>query len=184
MALASLVSGNSMQCISSIFTCCSKSTSPKLQANSKKPDFGISRRVGIIALTASLLLVTEVISSDKSAGGFEFRMTVPDQTVEEAESTIRDHAQALLGVKSLIEAESWREAQRELRKNSSYLKQDIYTIIQSKEGSVRPLLRKLYSNLFNNVTKLDFAARDQDAARVWDCYNNVAAALGDILSRI
>lgn len=92
----------------------------------------------------------------KAANSFEFRMTVPDQTAEEAQSMIRDHAQALLDVKSLLESESWREAQRELRQNSAYLKQDIYTIIQSKEGSVRPLLRKLYSNLFNNVTKVSF----------------------------
>lgn len=140
--------------------------------------------MGTIATTATLLLVTDVISSNQTACGFEFRMTVPDQTDEEAESMIKYHAQALLDVKSLIEEESWREAQRELRKNAAYLKQDIYTIIQSNEGSVRPLLRRLYSNLFNYVTTLDYAARDKDAAKVWDCYNNVAAALGDILSRI
>lgn len=42
--------------------------------------------MGTIATTASLLLVTDVILSNQTACGFEFRMTVPDQTVEEAES--------------------------------------------------------------------------------------------------
>lgn len=132
----------------------------------------------------SLSLITEGTMSNKTANSFDFRMTVPDQTAEEARSLIGDHAQALLDVKSLIESESWREAQRELRMNSAYLKQDIYTIIQSKEGSIRPLLRKLYADLFNNVTKLDYAARDKDVARAQECYNNVAAVLNDLLSRI
>uniref|UniRef100_A0A2P2ILC4 Uncharacterized protein n=1 Tax=Rhizophora mucronata TaxID=61149 RepID=A0A2P2ILC4_RHIMU len=60
----------------------------------------------------------------------------------------------------------------------------MYILIQSKPGSERPQLRKLYSNLFNNVSKLDYAARDKDAARVWQCYENIVAALNDILSRI
>ncbi|KAK9106390.1 hypothetical protein Syun_022401 [Stephania yunnanensis] len=111
-------------------------------------------------------------------------MTVPDQTLEEAESMVRGHAQELLSVRDLIEEESWREAQKELRKSSAYLKQDVYTIIQAKPGGERPLLRKLYSQLFNNVTRLDYAARREDAAQVWECYNNIVTALNDILSRL
>ncbi|CBI31764.3 unnamed protein product, partial [Vitis vinifera] len=74
--------------------------------------------------------------------------------------------------------------QKALRKSSSLLKQDIYTIIQSKPGSMRPQLRKLYSNLFNNVTRLDYAARDNDATQVWEYYEKIAITLDDILSRI
>lgn len=122
----------------------------------KREGIIISKRVGVIVGMSTLSLITEAVMNRKAANSFEFRMTVPDQTAEEAQSMIRDHAQALLDVKSLLESESWREAQRELRQNSAYLKQDIYTIIQSKEGSVRPLLRKLYANLFNNVTKVSF----------------------------
>lgn len=159
-------------------------SSPIVKVSSPKLQPCMSRRVGAIAVMTSLLLTTEAIMSQKSAKSFEFRMTVPDQTVEEAQSVIREHAQALLDVKSLIDSEDWREAQRELRKNSSYLKQDFYTLIQSKEGSIRPLLRKLYANLFNNVTKLDYAARKKDVARAKECYNDVAAVLYDFLSRI
>ncbi|KMT13358.1 hypothetical protein BVRB_4g084490 [Beta vulgaris subsp. vulgaris] len=178
MALATLVPGSSsIRCSFPVFAFCTMCNPNKLQPF-------ISRRVGVIAGMSSLSLIIDGTMSNKTANSFDFRMTVPDQTAEEARSLIGDHAQALLDVKSLIESESWREAQRELRMNSAYLKQDIYTIIQSKEGSIRPLLRKLYADLFNNVTKLDYAARDKDVARAQECYINVAAVLNDLLSRI
>ncbi|KAF9589343.1 hypothetical protein IFM89_022679 [Coptis chinensis] len=40
-------------------------------------------------------------------------------------------------------------------RSSSYLKQDIYTLIQAKPGSEKPPLRLLYSKLFNNVTRVE-----------------------------
>lgn len=107
----------------------------------------ISRR----GMVAGVLFLSK---QELMADGIELRMVAPEQTVEEAESGIRSHAQALLEVKGLIETESWGEAQKMLRLSSSYLKQDIYTIIQGKPGSQRPKLRKLYSNLFNNVTRV------------------------------
>ncbi|KAK6266673.1 hypothetical protein QUC31_017510 [Theobroma cacao] len=139
----------------------------------------MSRRVGVIATMAPLLLIRE-----ETACGLDLRMVAPEQTLEEAESGVENHAKALLQVRDLIESKSWREAQKQLRKSSSSLKQDIYTIIQGKPGSERPPLRKLYSNLFNNVTKLDYAARDEDASRVWQCYDNIVLALNDILSKL
>ncbi|XP_076904034.1 psbQ-like protein 3, chloroplastic [Bidens hawaiensis] len=113
-----------------------------------------------------------------------FRMTVPDQTVEEAENGIREHAMSLVQVKKLLELESWKEAQKELRKSASYLKQDIYTIIQGKPGMERAQLRNLYSKLFNGVTGLDYAARDKDVPRVWSLYEDIVVTLDDILSRV
>nr|GEY33706.1 PsbQ-like protein 3, chloroplastic [Tanacetum cinerariifolium] len=100
-------------------------------------------------------------------------MTVPDQTVEEAESGIREHAMSLVQVKDLLELEAWKDAQKELRKSASYLKQDIYTIIQGKPGPERAQLRNLYSKLFNGVTELDYAARDKDVTRVWKLYEDI-----------
>lgn len=112
----------------------------------------ISRRSAIsIALSSTVFL-----NQNAAASAFELRFTVPDQTVEEAEAVIRSHAQDLLQIKTLIESESWRDAQFALRESSSYLKQDLYTIIQGKPGSQRSLLRKLYSTLFNNVSKVCF----------------------------
>ncbi|EXB70645.1 Oxygen-evolving enhancer protein 3-1 [Morus notabilis] len=120
----------------------------------------------------------------KSASALDMRMVAPEQTVEEAESGVRGHALGLLEVKGLIDSESWGDAQKFLRKSSSYLKRDLYTIIQARPSSERPQLRKLYFDLFSNVTKLDYAARDKDASRVLQCYDNIVVALNDILSRI
>lgn len=89
-------------------------------------------------------------------------------------------------MKELLEEgeSSWREAQRALRNRSALLKQDIYTIIQGKPGSERPQLRKMYSTLFNSVSRLDYAARDKDVTRVWESYDNIVMALDDILPRL
>ncbi|KAK9117922.1 hypothetical protein Scep_016015 [Stephania cephalantha] len=143
------------------------STSPKTPQKKLNNQTGVINRRRAIALTTSTMATLVVLGSNAEKGGcFDFRMTVPDQTLEEAESMVRGHAQELLSVRDLIEEESWREAQRELRKSSTYLKQDVYTIIQAKPGGERPLLRKLYSQLFNNVTRLDYAARSEDAAQI------------------
>ncbi|XP_065622262.1 psbQ-like protein 3, chloroplastic [Quercus suber] len=167
------------------FTCCSKPCFRSREMPQKVLGSNFSRRrVGGIAAMVSILLAQEVIFGQEVAEGFELKMVAPGQTFEEAMSEIRGHAQALLQIKSLIESESWGEAQKVLRKNSAYLKQDIYTIIQGIPGNERPQLRKLYSNLFNNATRLDYAARDKDASRVWQCYDNIVVALNDILSRI
>ncbi|OMP08920.1 Photosystem II PsbQ, oxygen evolving complex [Corchorus olitorius] len=136
--------------------------------------------------TMTCLLFTKeaAILGGEMAYGLDLRMVAPEQTLEEAESEVENHAKALLQVKDLIDSKSWREAQKELRKSSALLKQDIYTIIQGKPGIQRPQLRKLYSYLFNNVTKLDYAAREEDSSRVSQCYDNIVLALNDILSKL
>ncbi|KAI9160679.1 hypothetical protein LWI28_010601 [Acer negundo] len=135
-------------------------------------------------MASTVLLAREAIFGEGIANAFDLRMVAPDQTVEQAESGIRDHARSLLQVKALLESESWSEAQKTLRTSSSYLKQDIYTLIQIKPASERSQLRELYSDLFNNVTKLDYATRDKDESRVWQCYENIVVALDGILSTI
>ncbi|KAF9622070.1 hypothetical protein IFM89_029354 [Coptis chinensis] len=82
----------------------------------------ITRRIATIAVVNTILLARETRFNMDVASAFDFRMTVPDQTPEEAEGTIEDHARELLEVKDLIESEQWRDAQKELRRSSSYLK--------------------------------------------------------------
>lgn len=118
------------------------------------------------------------------ARAFDFGLVAPDQTLEQALNGIREHAQGLLNIKEYIESESWKDAQQELRRNAGYLKQDIYTIIQNKPGKDRPALRKLYSNLFNDATRLDYAARDMDKVRVLELYQKIVTSLNAILSTI
>lgn len=113
----------------------------------------IGRRTAAAAALAAALRVKEaLLSSSNIASAFDFSLTAPDQTLEEADSGIRSHARDLLQIKRFIDGESWREAQLALRESSSYLKQDLYTIIQAKPGSQRAQLRKLYSVLFNNAS--------------------------------
>ncbi|XP_050228820.1 psbQ-like protein 3, chloroplastic [Mercurialis annua] len=147
----------------------------KHQIPTQKLNF--SRRKAAIAALASVLVTG-------NAFAFDFRLVAPDTTLEMAESGIREHAQSLLAIKPLLETESWGEAQKLLRRSSSNLKIDFYTIIQNKPASERPLLRKLYFDLFNNATKLDYAARDKDTSRVWECYKNIVIALHEVLGRI
>ncbi|CAN4086245.1 unnamed protein product [Withania somnifera] len=139
-----------------------------------------TRRTTLILGPASFTFLSE----QQNANAFDFRITTPDQTLEEAVDGIQMHAHNLLQVKQLLEAESWKEAQKALRKSSALLKQDIYTIIQAKPGKQRPELRNMYSILFNNVTRMDFAARDKDVPRVWECYDNIVLALNNLLSRL
>nr|DAD32618.1 TPA_asm: hypothetical protein HUJ06_011469 [Nelumbo nucifera] len=186
MALSLVLSQSYQNFLSTNSTRCPKSSSKfsSIPQNLLQTQNIRRRKATAAGLATVVLLAREAIFCPNVAYSFDFRITAPDQTLEEAESTIRAHAQDLLDVKDLIAIESWGEAQKALRKSSSYLKQDIYTIIQAKPGIERPQLRKLYSLLFNNVTRLDYAARSKDIAQAQECYENIVAALGDILSRI
>nr|XP_043623894.1 psbQ-like protein 3, chloroplastic [Erigeron canadensis] len=145
-----------------------------------------TRRKALFLLFSIPFNAHSAFASESSSSSFldMFRMTVPDQTMEEAEGGIREHAMSLVQVKDLLELETWKEAQKELRKSASLLKQDIYTIIQGKPGMERAQLRNLYSKLFNGVTELDYAARDKDVPRVWILYQDIVVTLDDILSKV
>ncbi|KAK7290296.1 hypothetical protein RIF29_04607 [Crotalaria pallida] len=170
------------------FKCCAKPCFHQIShKKNHKEGFTLRigrRKVGILAIMGSLILSECGIVRTESASAFDFGFVAPDQTVEEAESGVRGHAQDLLEVKGLLEKESWGEAQKALRLSSALLKKDMNTIIQSKPGSERPQLRELYFTLFNNVTRLDYAARAKDGPQVWQCYENIVGAVSDILTRI
>ncbi|XP_058781986.1 psbQ-like protein 3, chloroplastic [Vicia villosa] len=159
-------------------TCCVKLCNFQ-HSNQKDFSLKISRRN-----IMGLIISGECIFRTENANAFDFGLVAPDQTIEEAQDVVRVHAQDLLQIGDLLKSESWKVAQKELRRSSALLKKDIYTIIQSKPGKERPELRKLYSTLFNNVTRLDYAARDKDGAEVWQRYENIVVTMNDILSRI
>ncbi|CAN6228909.1 unnamed protein product, partial [Urochloa humidicola] len=123
-------------------------------------------------------------STSVAAGGFDLRLTLPEQSSEEAEAVVRAHARNLLRVKRFADAGAWRELQAALRASASNLKQDLYAIIQARPAPQRPELRRLYSDLFNSVTSLDYAARDKDEAQVQQYYGNIVTALDEIFAKI
>ncbi|XP_057428928.1 psbQ-like protein 3, chloroplastic [Lotus japonicus] len=162
---------------------CKFCVKPSFQHSQQKEfSLKISRRVGVLAAMASLILGGEGIFSSQSAYASEFAFMAPDLTVEEAQNGAKVHAQDLLQVRELLGAESWKAAQRALRQSSALLRKDLYAIIQSKPGSERPQLRNLFSILFNNVSRLDYAARDKDVPEIWRRYENIVVAVNDILS--
>ncbi|XP_030523565.1 psbQ-like protein 3, chloroplastic [Rhodamnia argentea] len=150
-----------------------------------RPLVSVTRRLALSASLSSLVLsFSPTLLRPGPAKAFDFGFVKPGQTVEDAVGAVRGHAWSLLAVKPLLESGSWEEAQREMRESSALLKQDFYTIIQSRPGGERPRLRKLYSDLFNGVSRLDYAARDRDGPRAWRCYEKISAALEEILSLI
>ena len=111
----------------------------------------ISRRT---LFTATISLSTN--SFLYPAAAFESLFVAPDQSTEEAEASVASDAKRILRLSSLVESRSWRELQLALREGAPLLKQDLYTIIQSRPRGLRPELRKLFSNLFNSVTRVRY----------------------------
>uniref|UniRef100_A0A0F7GY45 PQL-like protein n=1 Tax=Pelargonium cotyledonis TaxID=28968 RepID=A0A0F7GY45_9ROSI len=184
MAIRPLVSQANPPRISPTFSCHIKPSLETRELALKALHSKLSRRIGAIATLASVLLAGDAIFNKEFANGLDFSMVAPEQTVEEAESVIRGHARELVEVKALLDSQSWGVAQKELRRSSSRLKQDLFTIIQSKPGHERPPLRKLYEVIFSNVSNLDFAARDDNASLVWESYKKIVVALDDLFSII
>ncbi|KAL5721552.1 hypothetical protein ACHQM5_005185 [Ranunculus cassubicifolius] len=143
-----------------------------------------NRRVATIASINTLLLAKDTIFNTETASSFDFRITVPDQTPQEAADVLKEHAEDLLDVRPLLESKLWRDAQKALRKSAALLKQDVYTLIQAKPGSERQQLRVLYSQLFNAVTRLDYAARDQNVDLCKELFDRIIVSLDSLLSLI
>ncbi|KAF0893420.1 hypothetical protein E2562_025221 [Oryza meyeriana var. granulata] len=146
----------------------------------RRPAMG-RRRLAAALLASQLLLLPAAATR---AGAFDLRITVPEQSSEEAEAVVKVHARNLVRVKELIDARAWRELQAALRSSAANLKQDLYTIIQASPASRRPELRRLYSDLFNSVTSLDYAARGKDELHVQEYYSNMITSLDEIFSKI
>ncbi|EOA24790.1 hypothetical protein CARUB_v10018070mg [Capsella rubella] len=126
-------------------------------------------------------------SSANAADFFNFGAPPPEpeRTVELAQEGLRKNAEYIKRIKEMmIEKKLWKEGGKELRRSASNMKQDFYLIIQAKPPKDRPLFRSLYSTLFNSITKMDYAARDEDETKVLEYYKNVVAILDDIFLRI
>ncbi|KAL0731073.1 hypothetical protein Bca4012_027167 [Brassica carinata] len=126
-------------------------------------------------------------SSANAADLFNFMapQPEPERTVEIAKEGLRKNAENIKEIKEMmIENKRWKEGGKELRRSASNMKQDLYLIIQAKPPKDRPLLRSLYSSLFNTITKMDYAARDGDATKVIEYYKSIAATIDNIFTRI
>ncbi|XP_078441972.1 psbQ-like protein 3, chloroplastic [Wolffia australiana] len=145
----------------------------------KTPSKLLSRRIVLLATTA--MAGTSFLNPARAVDSW---FVAPEQTTAEAEAAVAGHAARLLELRPLVESGSWRELQIELRDAAPLLKQDLYTIIQSRPRDLRPELRKLYTDLFNGVTRLDYAARSRDSVAADDLYMAIVTRLETILGRI
>ncbi|EAZ31377.1 hypothetical protein OsJ_15504 [Oryza sativa Japonica Group] len=161
-----------------------RATPPGNGQRSRRPPATGRRRLAASLLASQLLLLPAAATSVAGAFEFDLRITVPEQSGEEAQAVVKLHARNLVPFKGLIDARSWRELQGALRSSAANLKQDLYAIIQASPASRRPELRRLYSDLFNSVTSLDYAARDKDELRVQEYYSNMITSLDEIFSKI
>lgn len=112
----------------------------------------ISRRYITSISLGATLLYKDFFCASSTASSVEFQLMTPGQSLEEAKTQIKLHARNLLKIKTFIDSESWKEVQIALKESSPLLKQDLYTIIQSTPARERGELRRLYTDLFNNVT--------------------------------
>lgn len=112
----------------------------------------ISRRYLTSISLGATLLYKDFFCASNTASSVEFQLMTPGQSPEEAKTQIKLHARNLLKIKRFIDSESWKDVQIALKESSPLLKQDLYTIIQTTPARERGELRKLYSDLFNNVT--------------------------------
>ncbi|CAL9248979.1 unnamed protein product [Arabidopsis halleri] len=152
------------------------------------------RRRRDVLLSISGTLIPQVFffdrkwsSSANAADFFNFGAPPPEpeRTVELAQEGLRKNAENIKRIKEMmIDKKLWKEGGKELRRSASNMKQDFYLIIQAKPPKDRPLFRSLYSSLFNSITKMDYAARDEDETKVLEYYKNIVAILDDIFPRI
>lgn len=181
-----------VQALSASLLSLAETTSPKPpKQQSQRPraatsSSSSSSRRRLAATAGAIILASQLLPpvASSAAGTFDLQLMLPEKSSEEAEAVVRTHARNLLGVKRFIDAGAWRELQAALRSSASNLKQDLYAIIQARPTGQRPELRRLYSDLFNSVTSLDYAARDKDALQVQEHYGNIVSALDEIFSKI
>ncbi|XP_024009543.1 psbQ-like protein 3, chloroplastic isoform X2 [Eutrema salsugineum] len=117
-----------------------------------------------VFLSISATLIPQLLFFDRKRSSYANAANIfsflapqpePERTVEIAQEGLRKNAENIKEIKEMmIESKTWKEGGKELRRNASNMKQDLYLIIQAKPPKDRPLLRSLYSSLFNTITKV------------------------------
>lgn len=72
----------------------------------------------------------------------------------EAVARAKESAEAIVGVKPLIEKKAWPYVQNELRNKAGYLRFDLTTIISSKPKEEKKALKSLVASLYASVDKV------------------------------
>eukprot|EP00897_Mesotaenium_endlicherianum_P007462 jgi/Mesen1/6744/ME000344S06023 len=96
----------------------------------------------------------------------------------------KESAEAIVGVKSLIERKAWPYVQNELRSKAGYLRFDLNTVIGSKPKSDKKALTSLANQLYDSIAALDYAARVKSVPDATKNYDNTVSLLKDVLAKL
>ena len=102
----------------------------------------------------------------------------------EAAARVKESAEDIIGVKSLIEKKAWPYVMNDLRSKGSYLRYDLKTIIDSKSKEEKKPLADLTSALLATIDKLDYAAKTKNSAEAEKYYAETKSALDSVLSKL
>eukprot|EP00246_Nothoceros_aenigmaticus_P008151 TRINITY_DN22662_c0_g1_i1.p1 TRINITY_DN22662_c0_g1~~TRINITY_DN22662_c0_g1_i1.p1 ORF type:complete len:232 (-),score=41.27 TRINITY_DN22662_c0_g1_i1:262-957(-) len=112
------------------------------------------------------------------------RFFLQEVSPEVAVARAKESADAIIGVKSLIDKQAWTYVQNELRNKAGYLRFDLKTIINSKPKPEKKSLQALVSSLFTTIDGLDYAARAKSPSSAEKYYNLTVNSLESVLSKL
>ncbi|XP_058194853.1 oxygen-evolving enhancer protein 3-2, chloroplastic-like [Rhododendron vialii] len=96
----------------------------------------------------------------------------------------KESAKEIVGVKQFIDKKAWPFVQNDLRLRASYLRYDLNTIISSKPKEEKKPLKELTGKLFQDIDKLDYAAKIKSTPEAEKYYAQAVSSLNDVLAKI
>lgn len=104
--------------------------------------------------------------------------------VKGAVARAQESAEAIVGVKPLIEKKAWPYVQNELRSKAGYLRFDLNTVISSKTKGDKKQIVALANKLYDSIADLDYAARQKSSDNALKSYDSTVSLLKEVLAKI
>jgi photosystem II oxygen-evolving enhancer protein 3 len=104
--------------------------------------------------------------------------------VKGAVARAQESADAIVGVKPLIEKKAWPYVQNELRNKAGYLRFDLNTVISSKAKGEKKQITALANKLYDSIADLDYAARKKSSNDALKSYDSTVSLLKEVLSKL
>ncbi|CAK9880119.1 unnamed protein product [Sphagnum jensenii] len=111
---------------------------------------------------------------------FFIQILPPDQAAKRA----KDAAEAIVGVKTLIDNKAWPYVQNGLRDYAGSLRYDLNTVIGSKPKEEKRALKAITAELYESLDKLDYAARVKSPTDAEKYYSKAVGLLKTVITKI
>lgn len=102
----------------------------------------------------------------------------------DAVGRVKEAAEQIVKVKSLIAKKAWPYVQNDLRSKAQTLGFDLKVIIDSKAKGEKKELTALKSKLFETINALDYAARAKSSPNAEKYYDQTVALLNKVIEKI